>query len=154
MKVQKAVGAKVGPKENTDHSTIRKRPASQKSVDDGHGEGRNLDTTIQEQPTSIVSSLGQQRGKILKPPKLNINTCHATKPLGFGGNTVDNVQSSRTFHAVERHVALEASPRLAITERGTTRKTLLMGPKAKTLKTMLLCAMKGFLANLPPLKWF
>jgi len=53
-----------------------------RGADDSHGKGRNLGATNQEQPTSIISSLGQQSDKMLKPPKLNINTCHATIPLG------------------------------------------------------------------------
>ncbi|KAG0577181.1 hypothetical protein KC19_5G136800 [Ceratodon purpureus] len=124
VKAQRAVGAKVGHKDNTDRNTVRRRPVSQRGTDEGLVEGKILDTATNEQPIGL-SALVQQSGKALKPPKLTIGSCQPAVALGFGGNPIDSVQTSRTSHTVERHTAAEASPRLAITERGTSRKSSL-----------------------------
>lgn len=124
VKAQRAVGAKVGHKENTDRCTIRRRPVLQRGTDEGPVEGKALDTATHEQPIGL-SALVQQSAKPLKPPKLNIGSCQPAIALGFGGNPVDNIQTSRTSHTVERHAAAESSPRLAITERDTSRKSSL-----------------------------
>ncbi|XP_024378125.1 uncharacterized protein [Physcomitrium patens] len=122
VKSQKAIGAKVGLKEGTDRRPTRKHLALQRGADEVQGEDGSLDSATHKQPTCL-SALVQQSSKAIKPPKLNIASCQTTVPLGFGGNPIDSAQTSRS--SVERQAAAEASPRLVITERGTSRKSML-----------------------------
>ncbi|XP_073390798.1 uncharacterized protein [Physcomitrium patens] len=118
VKSQKAIGAKVGLKEGTDRRPTRKHLALQRGADEVQGEDGSLDSATHKQPTCL-SALVQQSSKAIKPPKLNIASCQTTVPLGFGGNPIDSAQTSRSS------AAAEASPRLVITERGTSRKSML-----------------------------
>ncbi|KAL3700119.1 hypothetical protein R1sor_018141 [Riccia sorocarpa] len=62
-----------------------------------------------------------------RAPKLNLSSCQTSVPIGFGGNPVESVQTCRTI----RTAAKLGSPRLALTERGASRKSSLGCPSRK-----------------------
>ncbi|BBM99085.1 dual specificity tyrosine-phosphorylation-regulated kinase 2/3/4 [Marchantia polymorpha subsp. ruderalis] len=66
-----------------------------------------------------------------RAPKLNLSGCHNSVPIGFGGNPVENIQTCRT----SRTAANVGSPRLALTDRGASRKNSFSSPHRKHEKT-------------------
>ncbi|KAG6547688.1 hypothetical protein Mapa_011138 [Marchantia paleacea] len=82
-------------------------------------------------PVKHESCDGHVTSAKARAPRLNLNGCQTSVPIGFGGNPVENIQTCRT----SRTAANVGSPRLALTDRGASRKNSFSSPYRKHDKT-------------------
>ncbi|KAH8968834.1 hypothetical protein BDL97_02G002600 [Sphagnum fallax] len=83
--------------------------------------------------TNVESEINhrQLQTNKIKPPKLNLGFCQTSLPLGFGGNPIETIQTSRISNT---QVVGENSPRLALTERGSSKKNAIVSTYQKCEK--------------------
>ncbi|CAM6006798.1 unnamed protein product [Sphagnum balticum] len=75
--------------------------------------------------------INQVQTNKIKPPKLNLGFCQTSLPLGFGGNPIETIQTSRISNT---QVVGENSPRLALTERASSKKNTIISTYQKCEK--------------------